>query len=169
MMVPLQDASKPATNEARDRRCFTVVAAGRTYGLPVEHIHTVFEMVAVTPVPLAPHEVLGLVNLRGKIVTAVSLRRRLRSPPDPNATSRIAVGIDYRNESFALIVDEVGDVITLDASTAIDTPSHLGAEGIPIGSVHRLEDMILPILDLDWILTLDGKASSNVEATGGKR
>lgn len=146
-----------AASECEDRRCFTVVAAGRTYGLPVEHIHTVFEMMAVTPVPLAPYEVLGLVNLRGKIVTAVSLRRRLRSEDAPSSGPRIAVGIDYRHESFALVVDEVGDVLTLDNSTLIDTPPHLGSEGIPIEQVHRLDELILPILDLDWILTLGGK------------
>ena len=158
MVQSLPERSRTApVAEAGERRCFTVVAAGRTYGLPVEYIHTVFEMMAVTPVPLAPYEVLGLVNLRGKIVTAVSLRRRLRSAPDPVERTRIAVGIDYRNESFALVVDEVGDVLTLDKGTAIETPPHLGADGIPIESVHRLDELILPILDLDWILTFGGK------------
>lgn len=146
-----------AAVETGDRRCFTVVVAGRTYGLPVEHIHTVFEMMTVTPVPLAPYEVLGLVNLRGKIVTAVSLRRRLRCPDAPVESIRIAVGIDYRSESFALVVDEVGDVLTLDKSTLIDTPPHLGAEGVPVESVHRLDGLILPILDLEWTLTFGGK------------
>ena len=160
MMAPaIAEHAAPARAAAEldDRRCFTVMVAGRTYGLPVEHIHTVFEMMAVTPVPLAPQEVLGLVNLRGKIVTAVSLRRRLRDPDAPLGGSRIAVGIDFRQESFALVVDEVGDVLTLDKGTLIDTPPHLGAEGIPIEAVHRLEDMILPILDLDWILTFGGR------------
>ena len=140
-----------------DRRCFTVVVDGRTYGLPVEHIQTVFEMLAVTPVPLAPREVLGLVNLRGKIVTAVSLRRRLRGEDSCIQGPRIAVGIDYRHESFALVVDEVGDVLTLNNGTLIETPPHLGVEGIPIESVHRLDELILPILDLDWILTFGGR------------
>ncbi len=148
---------RTASEIGGDRRCFTVVLAGRTYGLPVEHIHTVFEMMAVTPVPLAPPEVLGLVNLRGKIVTAVSLRRRLRCEDDWVQGSRIAVGIDYRHESFALVVDEVGDVLTLNSGTLIETPPHLGVEGIPIESVHRLDELILPILDLDWILTFGGR------------
>ena len=160
MIAPsLTERPKPVAGIAEfgDRRVFTVISAGRTYGLPVEHIHTVFEMLAVTPVPLAPREVLGLVNLRGKIVTAVSLRRRLRDEDAPAGATRIAVGIDYRTESFALVVDEVGDVLTLDKSTAIETPPHLGAEGVPIASVHRLDDLILPILDLDWILTFGGR------------
>ena len=149
--------ARPVVESSDDRRCFTVVVAGRTYGLPVEHIHTVFEMMAVTPVPLAPPEVLGLVNLRGKIVTAVSLRRRLRCEDDGVQDPRIAVGIDYRHESFALVVDEVGDVLTLNGGTLIETPPHLGIEGIPIDSVHRLDELILPILDLEWVLTFGGK------------
>ena len=160
MMMPSAPAAGFAPRVAADlgdRRCFTVIVAGRTFGLPVEHIHTVFEMMAVTPVPLAPREVLGLVNLRGKIVTAVSLRRRLNCADGPIEACRIAVGIDYRNESFALVVDEVGDVLTLDQGTLIDTPPHLGGEGVPIESVHRLEELILPILDLDWVLTFGGR------------
>jgi len=141
-----------------DTRCFTIVTDGKTFGLPVENIQTVFEMVSVTPVPLAPFEVLGLVNLRGKIVTAVSLRRRLsgdrRAVPEP---SNLAVGVDYRGESFALVVDEVGDVITLDPDTLIENPPHLGSKGTQITAVHRLEDAILPILDLRWVLTFSGR------------
>lgn len=161
MSVP-RPADRPRaapTVEIVDRRCFTVVSAGRTYGLPVEHIHTVFEMTAVTPVPLAPPAVLGLINLRGKIVTAVSLRRRLRADASEPDGSRIAVGIDYRNENFALVVDEVGDVLTLEKAAAIAMPPHLGAEGVPIEAVYRLEGLILPILDLEWVLTF-GKERS---------
>ncbi len=136
----------------RDMRCFTIVSDGRTFGLPVEHIQTVFEIQSVTAVPLAAFEVLGLVNLRGKIVTAVSLRRRLMGAPCPEP-SRLAVGLDYRGESFALVVDEVGDVISLDPDSQIDNPPHLGAERIKIAAVHRLTDSILPILDLEWVFS----------------
>jgi purine-binding chemotaxis protein CheW len=135
-------------------RYFTIVVGGRSFGLPVEAIQTVFEMVAVTPVPLAPQEVLGLVNLRGKIATAVSLRRRLGSDPNAPETSTLAVGLDHHGESFALVVDEVGDVLNLDSSTQIDVPPHLGVEGLKFSSVHRLEAEILPIIDLDWALAL---------------
>ena len=51
------------------------------------------------------------------------------------------------------MVDEVGDVVSLDAGSRIDNPPHLGAERVKISSVHRLADAILPILDLDWIFT----------------
>ena len=135
-----------------DRRCFTVISGGRTFGLPVESIQTVFEMVALTAVPLAPFEILGLVNLRGKIVTAVSLRRRLDPAAGPEI-SNLAIGMEHRGEAFALVVDEVGDVIMLDPGTKIPTPPHLGVEGIKISAVHRLDTIILPLLDLDWVFT----------------
>ena len=153
------DLSRPDTSRPNvaqpplATRCFTIVTDGRTFGLPVEAIQTVFEIVAVTPVPLAPMEVLGLVNLRGKIVTAVSLRRRLKRDPNAAETSTLAVGIEHRGENFALIVDEVGDVIMLEDGTAIDVPPHLGAASAKIASVHRLEALILPVLDLDWVLS----------------
>lgn len=154
----ITDALRPsplpptAAVKAAGHRCFTVVSAGRTFGLPVESIQTVFEMVALTPVPLAPFEVLGLVNLRGKIVTAVSLRRRLTGD-SARERSSLAIGMEHRSESFALVVDEVGDVIVLEPETKIAVPPHLGIEGIKLSSVHRLEAMILPVLDLDWIFT----------------
>ncbi len=137
-------------------RFFTIVSDGRAFGLPVEHIQTVFEIVSVTPVPLAPPEVLGLVNLRGKIVTAVSLRRRLLGCTVVE-TSNLAVGLDFRGESFALVVDEVGDVISLDRQSQIENPPHLGKESVKIASVHRLATSILPILDLDWIFTFGAR------------
>jgi purine-binding chemotaxis protein CheW len=152
-----EQATAPAAHRGLikpdDHRCFTVVSEGRTFGLPVEAIQTVFEMVALTPVPLAPYEILGLVNLRGKIVTAVSLRRRLHPDVVIPETSMLAIGMEHRGESFALVVDEVGDVIMLDPGTRIAIPPHLGAEEIKLSAVHRLDAMILPLLDLDWVFT----------------
>lgn len=139
-----------------DLRCFTVRSGGRTYGLPVERIQTVFEITSVTPVPLAPREIVGLVNLRGKIATAVSLKRRLQGGAAED-TSTLAVGLDYRDECFALIVDEVGDVITPEAGALIDAPSHLGPERVEVAAVYRLPDLILPVLALDWLFTFEEK------------
>ena len=157
MNRPQLDAGRSVERfNAPDMRCFTIVSNGRIFGLPVENIQTVFEIVSVTPVPLAAAEVLGLVNLRGKIVTAISLRRRMLGSKAIEA-SRLAVGLDFRGESFALIVDEVGDVITLDRDTLIENPPHLGAERLKISSVHRLADSILPILDLEWVFTFGVK------------
>ncbi len=65
---------------AGEESYFTVFAGGEAFGLSVLHAQTIFRITSVTPIPLGPADIVGLVNLRGRIVTAVSLRRRLGIP-----------------------------------------------------------------------------------------
>jgi purine-binding chemotaxis protein CheW len=138
--------------EQTDRHCFIVYVSDEAFGLPVDSVHTIFKIEAVTPVPLGPREIVGLVNLRGKIVTAVSLRRRLQMPDAPHPKSMLAVGIEYRGENFALIVDEVGDVIFLNAQTQIPLPPHLDQHRAKLTeAAYRLDRGILSMLDVGCV------------------
>jgi len=139
-------------SEDAPRQCFVVSVNGESFGLPVDSVQTVFRIEAVTPIPLGPREIIGLVNLRGKIVTAVSLRRRLDLPDGFEAPSKLAVGMDYRGENFALVIDEVGDVISLPADGQIALPPHL-VEGRAkfTKAAYRLENGILSLLDVGAI------------------
>ncbi len=129
---------------------FTVVAAGETLGIPIASVRTIFRATGITPIPLAPQEILGLVNLRGKIVTAVSLRRRLGLPHDEAAASVLAVGIEHRGEDFALVVDEVREVVPLPEGRQIPVPSniHAARSGF-VRDVYQLDSSMLTVLDLD--------------------
>jgi purine-binding chemotaxis protein CheW len=130
-------------------QCFIVSVAGEPFGLQVNSVQTVFSIGAVTPVPLGPREIVGLVNLRGKIVTAVSLRRRLEMPDLAATRSILAVGMDHDGENFALVVDEVGDVIDLSPEKQILLPPHLGeCRAKFTKAAYRLENGILSLLDI---------------------
>jgi purine-binding chemotaxis protein CheW len=130
-------------------QCFIIYVAGEPFGLPVISVQTVFTIETVTPVPLGPREIVGLVNLRGKIVTAVSLRRCLEMPDLAPARSILAVGMDHRGENFALVVDEVGDVIDIPPETQILVPPHLDeCRAKFTKAAYRLENGILSLLDL---------------------
>jgi len=132
-----------------ERHCFIVFVGGEKFGLPVDRVQTIFPIEAITPIPLGPREILGLVNLRGKIVTAVSLRRRMQIPEEDSEKARLAIGMEHRGESFALVVDEVGDVILLDMQARISMPPHLDAQRAKLTeAVYRLDDGILPLLDM---------------------
>jgi purine-binding chemotaxis protein CheW len=132
-----------------EEHCFIVFAGGESFGLPVIRVQTIFQIEAVTPVPLGPREVLGLVNLRGKIVTAVSLRQRLQMPEADGSKPRLAIGIEHRGENFALVVDEVGDVIVLDPERRIPMPPHLEHRRAKLtDAVYRLDNQILSLLDM---------------------
>jgi purine-binding chemotaxis protein CheW len=131
---------------------FSIKVAGDTFGLPVTRVQTIFRIGSVTAAPGGPSDIVGLVNLRGKIVTAVSLRRRLGLEPEPGGLGSLAIGIEHHKEAFALLVDEVGDVLTLTADNAIAPPPHIGKRRAKFASgYNRVGGQILPLLNIDAV------------------
>ena len=135
---------------------FTVFVGGEIFGLPVENTHTIFRVASVTPVPLSTNDIAGLVNLRGKIVTAVSLRRRLHMATDKTVKNALAIGIEHKGENFALIVDEVGDVLSLGQSTQIPVPSHFSPHRARLTKgLYRAGKLLLPVLDIEILFSFE--------------
>jgi purine-binding chemotaxis protein CheW len=131
---------------------FTVVAGPETLGIPIECVRTIFRVQEISIIPLAPHAVLGLVNLRGKIVTAVSLRRRL-GMEDRDSDFTLAVGVEHRGEDFAIVVDDVREVVPLAGAPTVSVPSQaLETRGGFVRDVYQLEASLLPVLDMDALL-----------------
>lgn len=141
--------------EGMDQSYFTVFVGGEIFGLPVENTHTIFRIASVTQVPLSTPDIAGLVNLRGKIVTAVSLRRRLHMPAATEIKDALAIGIEHKGENFALIVDEVGDVLSLGTSAEIPVPSHFSPHRAKLTKgLYRAGNLLLPVLDIEVLFTL---------------
>lgn len=157
--IPPKFETDQGARDAREEsaiQCFTIRVGNELFGLPVDCVQTIFQIGAVTPVPLGPREVVGLANLRGKIVTAVSLRRRLKMEDLPELRSRPAVGIEYHGEHFALIVDDVGDVIFLHPGDQIPIPPHLNEQRTSLTeAVYRLDHAILSLLDIGAVFELE--------------
>lgn len=131
----------------------TVLTAGQLFGLKLERVRDVFVPQALSTVPLAPPEVAGLLNLRGRIVTALDLRRRLGLPPREDGKPTVAVGIEERGELYGLIADKVGDVMWLPASQYEAVPTNLDPRWAYVcAGVYRLDGRILMVLDVDKIL-----------------
>lgn len=131
---------------------FSIKVGEDSFGLPVTRVQTIFRIGAVTVAPGGPPDIVGLVNLRGKIVTAVSLRRRLGMTPEAGGSGSLAIGVEHRGEAFALLVDEVGDVLTLTAETAIAPPPHIGRTRAKFASgYNRVGGRILPLLNIDAV------------------
>ena len=133
----------------------TVVTGGQLFGLRLERVRDVFVPRGLSRVPLAPPEVAGLLNLRGRIVTAIDLRRRLGLPPRSDGGTPVAVGIEERGELYGLIVDRVGDVLRLKRSTYDVNPVNLDRRWTKVcAGVHRLDHGLMVVLDVDKILDL---------------
>ena len=132
----------------------TVMVADQMFGLPIERVHDVFIASALTSVPLAPREIVGLLNLRGRVVTAMCLRRRLGLADRRESGRDMAVGLEQQGEFYGLLVDAVGEVIRLAPDTREPNPVHMDARWAEVSrGVHRLDDTLLIILDVDAVLS----------------
>lgn len=139
----------------------TVTVGEQVLGLPIGRVHDVFIATRITPVPSSPREIVGLLNLRGRVVTAICMRKRLGRFVDLSKHCNekcelVAVGIDHGGEAYALIVDAVGEVMRLDQSTFEPVPVHLDRSWAALAAgVHRLDDRLLVVLDVDAVLKID--------------
>ena len=145
-----------ATGFARQVEYVTVTVDGQLLGLPIDRVHDVFVVSEMTSVPLASPEIAGLLNLRGRVVTAVSLRRRLRLSDAGAAERRMAVGLEHQGEAYGLLVDAVGEVLKLDPEQLQPNPVHLDPRWASLShGVHQLASTLLIILNVDQILHFD--------------
>ena len=83
------------------------------FGLPIFRVQDVFVPDRLTRVPLAPPEVAGILNLRGRVVTAIDMRSRLDLGARAKDAPVMAIGIELKGESYGLLVDSVGEVMPL--------------------------------------------------------
>jgi len=145
--------SRERNHEQATEGFVTVATAGQLFGLKLDHVRDVFVPQGLSPVPLAPPEVAGLLNLRGRIVTALDLRRRLGLPPRGEAEPMIAAGIEQRGELYGLIADRIGDVLWLKPSSYDANPANLDPRwGQVCSGVYRLDGELMVVLDVDKVL-----------------
>ena len=131
----------------------TVMIGGQLFGLPIERVHEVFMPESITRVPLSNPQIAGVLNLRGRIVTSIDMRRRLHLPERTDGGHAMAVGIEHKGESYGLLIDNVGEVLTLATSGREPNPVNLDMRwGLVSGGVHRLNGQLMVILDVDRVL-----------------
>ena len=152
-------AGQNETADAAITEFVTVTIGDHLFGLPISRVQDVFVPDRLTRVPLAPPEVAGILNLRGRVVTAIEMRARLdlgtRAPGRPV----MAIGIELKGESYGLLVDAVGEVMQLPANECEAKPANLDPRlGRVAEGVYRLKDQLLIVLDVDRVLDIGSGA-----------
>ncbi len=145
---------RPDTSAADEERVFvTLTVADQLCGVPVLAVRDILGEQSITRIPLAPNEIAGSLNLRGRIVTAIDLRQRLHLPPMPPGTPRMSVVAEQGGELYALLVDQVSEVMSLKASAFERNPPTLPPAWAQFSTgIYRLDNRLLVVLDVGKLL-----------------
>ena len=140
-------------NEQGTSEYVTVLIDGQLFGISVPLVHDVFTPQSITKVPMSMPEVGGVLNLRGRIVTAIDMRQRLGLPPRVGDGPSMAIGIEHKGESYGLVIDSVGEVLRLSDSDFERNPPNLDSRWRSVSSgVQRLESELMIVLDVARVL-----------------
>lgn len=146
---------------AEKKQFSTFFVDGLFFGVEVEKVQEVIRYQEMTRVPLAPLVVRGLINLRGHIVTAVDLRRRLELHERPAGQLPMNVVVRSEDGAVSLLVDEIGDVLEVDEETFEGPPETLSQRARElIPGVYKLRDRLMHILDTGKAVNLANAADS---------
>jgi purine-binding chemotaxis protein CheW len=142
-----------------ERAFVTLTVGDQLCGVPVLAVRDVLGPQTITRIPLAPPEIAGSLNLRGRIVTAIDLRRRLHLPPAPPGMARMSVVAEQGGELYALLVDQVSEVMSLPATAFERNPPTLEPSWAAFSAgIYRLQDRLLVVLDVARLLALSQDA-----------
>ena len=140
-----------APSEAEDY--VTFVIADQLFGIPVLKVQDVLSSHRITRIPLAPPEIAGSLNLRGRIVTAFDVRQRLGLPVRDGEREGMSIVVENDGELYSLMVDGVGEVLSLAANDYERNPPTLGpCIRAYSNGIYRLNDQLLVVLDVNALL-----------------
>ncbi len=133
----------------------TFFVADLFFGVDVLRVQEVLRFHQMTRVPLAPGVIEGLINLRGQIVTAIDMRRRLQLSAREDNQTPMNMVVRTEDGAVSLLVDEIGDVLDVDSATFEQPPENLDpAARELIRGVYKLKDRLLLVLDAERTVDL---------------
>ena len=151
-------------SQAQHEFC-TFYLNGLLFGIEVDQVQEVLRHQAATRVPLAPAVIGGLINLRGQIVTAIDLRRRLGLPARAAGEQPMNVVVRWEDGAVSLLVDEIGDVVEVSGAQFETSPDTLQGEArLLVEGVYKLKDRLLHVLQLERAVRMPTAESSAQKA-----
>jgi purine-binding chemotaxis protein CheW len=154
--APVQPVTAIATNGASaDERQLVVFQLGaELYGVEISRVHEIIRLQEVTRVPHSPAFVEGVINLRGKVISVINLRRRFGLPAADDTRAGRVVVVDINHQVIGMVVDSVSEVLRVNTAT-IEPPSPAvaGIDSEYLQGIVKLPERLVILLDLDRVLT----------------
>ncbi len=132
----------------------TIRLGGQLFGLQIDRVQDVFMPENFTFVPLTNQKIAGVLNLRGKILTAIDLSKVFDvSAVNETNSQRPAVSVIHGTESYVFLTDIIGEVVTLNEELLEPNPVNLNSDWAKASiGTYRLENELLVILDIDVLI-----------------
>ena len=158
MSSAAEAAKGVAMIRSEDHRDYVTMSIGsQMFGIPVLKVQDVLGPQQITRVPLAPPEVAGSLNLRGRIVTAIDVRLRLGMPKREDGKRPMSVVVEHEGELYSLLVDSVGEVLSLNMKDYQRNPPTLNARLREFSDgIYRLNGALLLVLSVGSLLNIGG-------------
>ena len=165
MSATTDKAGKGEEQAVDTRQYSTFFVEGLFFGVEVLRVQEVLRYQEMTRVPLAPDVVEGLINLRGQIVAAIDMRRRLELTPRPADRTPLNMVVRSEDGVVSLLVDEIGDVLEVKSDTFELPPDNVsGVARELVRGVHKLKDRLLLILDTEKTIDLSVGGTPQAQA-----
>lgn len=153
----VQEEHAPATT-GDEQEFLTFRVQKQLFGVPVLAVQDVLGTQHLATIPLARPEIAGVLNLRGRIVTAINIRQVLGLKVLPKDAPMMNVVVEHDNELYSLIVDSVGEVLSLSQSIYENNPTTLDPNWREYSAgIFRLKNELLVVLDVASLLNLNSK------------
>jgi len=161
--APVQDQTVAAVGEERQLVVFRLGA--ELYGVDIARVHEIIRLQSITRVPRAPSFVEGVINLRGKVIPVVDLRRRFGLPTGEHTRATRIVVVEIGDQVVGIIVDSVSEVLRVSAAT-VEPPSPVvaGVDSEYLHGIAKLPERLVILLDLDRVLARDERRALEVAA-----
>lgn len=149
----IDTSTLPVSSAATQQEFVSMRLGGQLFGISVMAVQDVMRKQPIAPIPLAPDVIAGSLNVRGRIVTAIDMRRLLGLPVRPEQDKIMKVVVECQGELFAFIVDAVGDVLSLPMNQFEKVPANTDPAWRTLAAgVFKLEKELLIILDVTRVI-----------------
>jgi len=150
-MSELAIVEERAAIDRNEEQLVTMTVDGQLFGLSILSVQDIVETHNITQVPRTPSAISGIMNLRGRIVTVINLRRILGR--DDKSSSRMGVTVEFHGDLYTILVDQIGEVCLLGRSDFEAAPATLDAKLKQLCTgIYRLDGQLLAVLDVNQIL-----------------
>ena len=138
---------------AADAQLVIFKLASEDYGLPISKVQEINRMVAVTKLPQTPDFMEGIINLRGRVIPVVDLRKRFGFTAEEYQDATRIMVVDISGQTLGLVVDAVNEVVKIAGDCIEPPPQSFVMNAQFVQGIAKMADRLVILLDIDCILT----------------